>query len=284
MPVPSKGMTPADLSWAGELTRTSIVVDDRGVATVTLDRPKVRNAFDAKLIAELTLTAARLASDPAVRVVVLTGAGAVFSAGGDLNWMRGMVNASEEENKADAVRMNDMFRTLYDLPKPLIGRINGHAIAGGTGLTAVCDIAIAVQGAKFGLSEVVLGLAPAVISPYVVRKIGISDSRALFVTGELFDADRALRIGLVHQVVADDGALDKAVEEAVRRCLKAGPKAVAVAKQIPELAMAPLDDVTAITPGFIAELRTSDEGQEGMAAFLEKRPAAWVPNDGTRDA
>lgn len=122
-----------DLTWAGKLTRASIAVGDRGVATVTLDRPKVRNAFDAKLITELTETAGRLAEDPAARVVVLTGAGEVFSAGGDLNWMRGMVDASEQENKADAVRMNDMFRSLYDLPKPLIGRINGHPIAGGPG-------------------------------------------------------------------------------------------------------------------------------------------------------
>ncbi len=268
-----------DLNWADRLTRLRVAADPHGVVTMTIDRPEVRNAFDAHLIAEITECAQRFADDTQVRVVVLTGEGAVFSAGGDLNWMRGMVDASTEDNEADAVRMNAMFRALYDLPKPLIGRINGHAIAGGTGLTAVCDIALCVEGALFGLTEVVLGLAPAVISPYVVRKIGISHARALFVTGELFDADRALRIGLVHEVVADVNALDLAVEEAVGRCLKAGPKAVAVAKRMPGLAMAPLDEATAITPGFIAALRTSDEGQEGMAAFFENRPAAWVPKD-----
>ncbi|CAN5571203.1 enoyl-CoA hydratase-related protein [soil metagenome] len=268
-----------DLGWTDRLTRLHVAADTRGVVMLTIDRPEMRNAFDAQLIAEITQCAERFAEDTQVRVVVLTGAGAVFSAGGDLNWMRGMVDASKEDNEADAVRMNAMFRALYDLPKPLIGRINGHAIAGGTGLTAVCDIALCVEGALFGLTEVVLGLAPAVISPYVVRKIGISHARALFVTGELFDADRALRIGLVHEVVADVNALDLAVEEAVARCLKAGPKAVAVAKRMPGLAMAPLDEATAITPGFIAALRTSDEGQEGMAAFFENRPAAWVPKD-----
>ncbi len=271
-------MEPADHTGPDEDLRTlHVSVDGHGVATVTMDRPEVRNAFDDQLILELTETARRLGEDPAVRVVVLTGAGEVFSAGGDLNWMRGMAAYSREENEADAVRMNAMFRALYDLPKPLIGRVNGHAIAGGTGLSAVCDIVIAVQPALFGLTEVVLGLAPAVISPYVVRKIGVSHSRALFVTGELFDTERALRIGLVHQVVADVQALDAAVDATVRRCLKAGPQAIAVAKRTPDLALAPLDEATRITPGLIAGLRAGAEGQEGMQAFLQKRPASWVP-------
>lgn len=252
-------------------------VDDRGVAVVTMDRPAVRNAFDDRLIADLTAAARRLGEDPDVRVVVLTGAGEVFSAGGDLSWMKGMVGNTEAENVADARRMDAMFRALYDLPKPVIARIGGHAIAGGTGLTAVCDIAIAVRGARFGLTEVVLGLAPAVISPYVVRKIGVSHCRALFVTGEVFDAERALRIGLVHELVDDLAALDAAVDAAVGRCLRAGPQAVAVAKRTPDIGLAPLDEATQITPGLIAALRVGAEGQEGMAAFFERRPASWVP-------
>lgn len=270
-------MPPHDLFWTDDLTRVSVTLDERGVATVTLDRPEVRNAFDASVIAELTECVERLGADDAVRVVVLTGAGKVFSAGGDLNWMRGMVAYSEEDNRADAVRMNAMLRALYDLPKALIGKINGHAIAGGTGLAAVCDITIAVDGAKFGLTEVVLGLAPAVISPYVVRRIGIGHARSLFVTGELFDTERAHRIGLVHEVAADVKALDAAVSEAVDRCLKAGPKAVATAKRLPDMAVAPLDEATTVTPGIIAALRAGEEGQEGMAAFFDKRPATWVP-------
>lgn len=251
-------------------------LDDRGVATVTMDRPEVRNAFNATLIAELTRAATDLATDPAVRAVVLTGADPVFSAGADLTWMGSMREWSREENVADSQRMNAMLRSLYDLPKPLVARVNGHAIAGGTGLAAVCDIVIAVEEAKFGLTEVVLGLAPAVISPYVVRKIGVSHARALFVTGELFDAAHAHRIGLVHQLVGDVTALDAAVETTVGRCLRAGPAAVAVAKTLPDLATDPLETATARTPAIIADLRVGDEGQEGIAAFFDKRPAAWV--------
>ena len=255
-----------------------IDTDARGVATITMDRPSVRNAFNDRLIAEMYRAASALAEDDAVRAVVLTGAGDIFSAGADLNWMRSMKEWTFDENVDDSTRMNNMFRALYDLPKPLIGRINGHALGGGTGLTAVCDIAIAVQGSLFGFTEVVLGLAPAVISPYVVRKVGRSFARAVFVTGERFDADRALTAGLVHQVVSAE-ALDDAVEQAVARCLKAGPIAIAAAKRLPDLALRPLDEATAETVQVIAGLRIGDEGQEGMAAFFDKRPPAWVPGD-----
>ena len=253
-----------------------IDTDARGVATITMDRAEVRNAFDDRLISEMYRAAGALADDPAVRVVVLTGAGEIFSAGADLNWMRSMKEWTFEENVADSTRMNSMFRALYDLPKPLIGRINGHALGGGTGLTAVCDIAISVEHALFGFTEVVLGLAPAVISPYVVRKVGRSFARAVFVTGERFGADRAREAGLVHQVVAPAG-LDAAVEAAVGRCLKAGPVAAAAAKRLPDLALRPLDEATAETVQVIAGLRVGAEGQEGMTAFFEKRPASWVP-------
>ena len=261
-----------------DFTTLRIETDDRGVATVVMDRPEVRNAFDDTLIAEMHQAASVLAEDTAVRVVVLTGAGEIFSAGADLNWMRSMKEWTFDENVADSTRMNDMFRALYDLPKPLIGRINGHALGGGTGLTAVCDIAIAVEGSLFGFTEVVLGLAPAVISPYVVRKVGRSFARAVFVTGERFDAARAHTAGLVHEVVPRDG-LDGAVEAAVGRCLKAGPLAAATAKRLPDLALQPLDAATAETVKIIAGLRVGDEAQEGMAAFLDKRRAAWVPGE-----
>lgn len=253
-----------------------ITRDDRGVATVTMHRPAVRNAFDATLIDELHRAGQELGADDAVRVVVLTGAGPVFSAGADLTWMGSMREWTFEENVADSTRMDAMFRVLYDLPKPLIGRINGHALGGGTGLAAVCDIAIAVEGALFGFTEVVLGLAPAVISPYVVRKVGRSFARAVFVTGERFDANRAREAGLVHHVV-EAADLDATVEDALERCLRAGPNAIAAAKRLPDLALRPLDEATQETVRVIAGLRVSDEGQEGMAAFFDKRPAAWVP-------
>lgn len=257
--------------------------DARGVVTITLDRPQVRNAFDANMIAELTEVAAALAGDDDVRVVVLAAAGErVFSAGADLNWMGSMKDWTFEENVADSRRMDAMFRALWDLPKPLIGRINGHALGGGTGLTAVCDIAIAVEEATFGFTEVLLGIVPAVISPYAVRKVGRSFARSVFVTGERFDARRALAAGLVHEVVAADG-LDAAVERAVDRCLGAGPQAAGIAKSLPDLALRPLDEATARTVEVIAAQRVSDEGQEGMGAFLAKRPPAWVPDPEPRD-
>ena len=252
-----------------------IDTDDRGVATITMDRPEVRNAFDDRLIAEMHRAAETLGADDGVRVVVLTGAGEIFSAGADLNWMRSMKEWTFEQNVEDSTRMNNMFRALYDLPKPLIGRINGHALGGGTGLTSVCDIAIAVEGALFGFTEVVLGLAPAVISPYVVRKVGRSFARAVFVTGERFDAARAMTHGLVHEVVAAD-QLDEAVAAAVSRCLKAGPIAATAAKRLPDLALQPMDVATAETVQVIAHLRVGEEGQEGMGAFFDKRKPKWA--------
>lgn len=262
-----------------ECSALQVTVDGRGVATVTLDRPEVRNAFDDRLIAELGQAADELGADEAVRVLVLTGAGSVFSAGADLRMMRAMNDATFEENLAGATRMNAVFRALYDLPKPLIGRVNGHALGGGIGLVATCDFAITVSDARFGFTEVALGLAPAVISPYVLRKVSRSFARAMFVTGEQFDAERALAAGLVHEVVPADG-LDAAVNAAVDRCLRAGPKAVAAAKRLVDLALRPLDEATQETPAVIASLRVGDEGQEGMAAFFDRRPPSWAPRDG----
>ena len=264
-----------------DLQTLRVATDERGVATVAMDRPEVRNAFDDRLIAELTGVAADLGEDRAVRVVVLTGAGDVFSAGADLHWMRSMKTWSFDDNVADASRMNAMLRALYVLPKPLIGRINGAALGGGSGLAAVCDIAIAAEGATFGFTEVVLGLAPAVISPYVVRKVGRSFARSVFVTGERFGPERALAAGLVHQVVPA-AALNEAVEAAVARCLAAGPQAVAAAKRLPDLALAPVDEAGAETVRIIAGLRVGDEGQEGMQAFFDRRPPSWAAKRETR--
>jgi methylglutaconyl-CoA hydratase len=261
-----------------EFDTIGVSVDGRGVATVTMDRPDVRNAFDDRLIAELSSAAGRLGSDPGVRVVVLTGAGAVFSAGADLNWMRAMKDYSFERNVEDARAMDAMFRALYDLPKPLVGRINGHALGGGSGLAAVCDIAVAVEDALFGFTEVTLGLAPAVISPYVVRKVGRSFARSMFVTGERFGAERAYDAGLVHEVVPPD-VIDEAVSDAVGRCLRAGPLGAATAKRLPDLALRPLDEATAAMPEVIARLRVGEEAQEGMGAYLERRPPAWIAKD-----
>ena len=257
----------------GDSVRT--VVDARGVATVTLHRPDVRNAFDDGMVARLRASADRLATDEHVRVVVLTGAGDVFSAGADLNWMRAMRSSSFDENLADSARMEQMFRAWWDVPKPVIGRVNGHAFGGGVGLVAICDIAVAARDAAFGFTEVTLGLAPAVISPYVVRKIGGSHARALFVSAERFDADRAERIGLVHVVAASDD-LDAEVGRVVTRCLRAGPVAAGMAKRLADLAARPLDEAAADTVETIARLRVGDEGQEGLSAFLERRPPSWV--------
>lgn len=252
--------------------------DGRGVVKVTMDRAEVRNAFDPTLIAELTSVARDLAADDHARVVVLTGAGEVFSAGADLNWMKAMKEYSFEENVADSTRLDAMFRALWELPQPLVGRINGHALGGGTGLTAVCDVAIATEDALFGFTEVLLGLAPAVISPYVLRKTSLSFARSVFVTGERFTAARAREVGLVHEVVSPEG-LDEAVEAAVRRCLAAGPRAAAAAKRLPEIALRPLDEASAETVRIIAELRAGPEGQEGMSAFFDRRTPNWTVAD-----
>lgn len=251
--------------------------DERGVVTVTMDRPSVRNAFDDRLVEALHTTAVELAADDGARVVVLTGAGPVFSAGADLNWMRSVRDYTYEDNVADATRLDAMLRSLYDLPKPLVGRVNGHALGGGAGLVAVCDVAVAVADAAFGFPEVALGLAPAVIAPYVVRKVGRSFARAAFVTGERVRAERARHAGLVHEVVDDAGALDAAVRVVVDRCLRAGPQALAAAKRLPDAALVPLDEATAQSVHLIAALRTGDEAQVGMAAFLEGGVPPWVP-------
>lgn len=259
---------------------SAILVTDRAaVRQIALDRPEVHNAFDDGLIAELTQALVEAGHDDAVRAVVLTGSGASFSAGADLNWMRGMAAASEDENREDSLRLAALVRTLQFLPKPTVARVNGAAYGGGVGLIAACDIAIGADGATFGLTEVKLGLVPAVISPYVVAAIGVRQARRLFLTGEVFDAAEACRIGLLHRVVPAEG-LDEAVDFTLKLLSKAGPQAQREAKQL-ALRMAGTDEqragaIDADNAELIARLRVSAEGQEGLGAFLDKRAPNWI--------
>jgi len=255
------------------------IVRQGGIARLTMHRPEVHNAFDDRLIADLTGALAALDADPTVRVVVLTGAGSTFSAGADLNWMRGMARASEADNLADSLRLATLMRTLNFLSKPTIARVNGSAYGGGVGLVACCDIAIGVDGAKFSLSEVKLGLVPAVISPYVINAIGPRQARRMFLTAEVFDATEAERIGLLHQRVAP-AALDEAVDRALHWLGKGGPVAQHEAKQLALRASGMTPDAAERTDrdnaALIARLRVSAEGQAGLNAFLDKQAPHWV--------
>jgi methylglutaconyl-CoA hydratase len=254
-------------------------INNNGVLTLCMDRPEVHNAFDSIMIRELTEALQSAADNDEVRLVLITGTGSCFSAGADINWMRSQVEASQEENESDAMQLADLMRTLNYLPIPTIARINGSAFGGGVGLIAACDVTIAVDGALFGLTEVRLGLAPAVISPYVLRRIGERNARRYFLTGERFDAQQAQAIGLVQQCVPED-QLNECVETVVGDLLKGGAFAVAACKQL-VYAVAGHDEesqksMDEYTSGLIAGLRIMDEGQEGLAAFLEKRNPAWL--------
>ncbi len=246
-----------------------------GVARVTLARPDVRNAFNANVIAELHALFERIAAADDVRVVVLAGEGKVFCGGADVGWMRESLDLSFEANAIDAERMSDMFRAIDNCPRPVIARIQGAALGGGAGLAAACDIAIAADDAVFGFTEVKLGILPAVISPFVLAKIGASHARALFLTGERFDAARAMRIGLVHEVVPAD-TLDAAVDRCIGEIGNAGPYAVSAAKLLIRRVLdATYQERRAITTRAIADQRISPEGQEGLRAFLERRKASF---------
>jgi len=253
-----------------------VSTDRRGVATVALNRPAIHNAFDDRLIADLTAALRRLADDAAVRVVVLTGSGESFSAGGDLNWMRRMAGYSDAENLADAMALAELLRMLNDLPKPTVARVNGAAFAGGLGLVCCCDIAIAAAEAIFSISEARLGLVPATISPYVVAAIGARPARRYFLTAERFTAAEAQRIGLVHEV-APRAALDEATDKIVAVLLEAGGGAQARSKRlIAEVQDRPMTEaLMALTARAIAEARASAEAREGLAAFFDKRKPAW---------
>ena len=250
--------------------------DARGVATLTLNRPERRNAFDDAIIRELTDAFRAIGADPAVRALVLTGEGVAFSAGGDLNWMRRMAGFGEAENFSDAMALATMLRTLNELPKPTVARVNGAAFAGGVGLICCCDIAVAAAEAVFSISEVRLGLVPATIAPYVVAAIGTRAARRYNLTGEQFTGAEALRIGLVHEL-APLVDLDAAVERVIAALLVGGTRAQARAKRlIAEIADQPVtDSLMVLTARTIAEARASDEGREGVASFLERRKPSW---------
>ena len=252
------------------------------VARVTLDRPDVHNAFNATVIAELRAAFAALAREgpTELRAVVLAGAGPSFCAGADVTWMRAAMQLDVEGNEQDAMAMADMFETIDTCPAPVVTRVHGAALGGGMGLCAVSDIVIAESGARFGFTETRLGILPAVISPFVIAKIGESHARALFPGGRRFDAIRAQRIGLVHEVVEGEAALDAAVNTAVNDLLAAGPTAARAAKAI-------VREVRGLGHGsskwhtarVIARQRTGAEAQEGFRAFDEKRQASWVPDE-----
>ena len=250
---------------------------DSHVATVTMNRPDVRNAFNDTSINELALAFDELGQNDHVRAIVLAATGPAFCAGADLNWMSKMAGYSEAENTADAARLADMLRTLYHCPKPVVAKVQGDCYAGGMGLVAACDIAVAAREANFCLSEVKLGLIPATISPYVIRAMSENAARRYFLTAERFSAQEALRIGFVHQICAAD-ALDADVAAIVASLVSNGPHAVASAKVlVRDMAGQRItDDLLMDTAERIAQIRASSEGREGVAAFLDKRKPAWL--------
>jgi methylglutaconyl-CoA hydratase len=255
------------------VTTVRLETDERKITRLTLARPEVRNAFDAALIAELTSALGTI--DPASRAVVLASEGDAFCAGADVEWMRGSAAHTPEENVADSRALAAMYRALHDLPMPLVARVQGAAMGGGAGLVAVADIAVASTEAFFAFSEVRVGILPAVVSPYVVRKLGPARATALFITGARIDAKRAHEIGLVERVV-EPGELDAAVERVLAAILEGGPAAVNAAKRlVREVEGRSPAEVADLTVARIAGIRVSSEGQEGLRAFLERRKPRW---------
>ena len=250
-----------------------------GVARVELNRPEVRNAFNEKLIGEIAQMFFELGQRDDVRCIILAANGTAFCAGADLNWMRSMADYTREQNLADAGQLAAMMRTVYECPKPTIARIQGDVYAGGTGLVAACDMAVAVDTAYFCLSEVKLGLVPSTISPYVIRAMGARAAHRYFLTAERFNAFEALRIGFVHEVVAAD-ALDAKVAELSQALVNAGPAAVKLCKKlIQDVAGHDITpELVKMTVGSIADVRVSAEGREGLQSFLQKRKPNWLPN------
>ncbi len=258
---------------------TICVEKEKKLLRIILNRPEVHNAFNAQMIEELNRVFQQEAMEKEIRVVVLTGAGKSFCAGADLNWMREIIRYSFEQNLKESLQVAELLHRIYTLSKPTIALVNGAAIGGGTGFLSACDIAIAAQSASFGLSEVKIGLVPAAISPYVVRKIGESRAREYFITGKRITADIAKEIGLVNRVVPLSG-LKSAGKELVDLLLSSGPEAIACCKElllrVPAMS---LEEAKPFTARMIAQLRVSREGQEGMAAFLEKRKPFWAGDE-----
>ena len=261
---------------------SSLAVERQGpIGLITMNRPERHNAFDDALIAELTEALRSMEAEDGIRVVVLAAAGRSFSAGADLNWMKRMAGFSMDENRRDAMELGALMRTLAHLRKPTVARVQGSAYGGGVGLVACCDIAIATQGAKFALSEAKLGLVPSVISPYVVAAIGERAARRFFLTAKAMDAAEAWRLGLVHELAPGEGELDEKVGLIVDGLLACGPIAQREAKGLVRaVAGRPItSELIQDTAERIARLRSSPEGREGIAAFLEKRRPSWVPPD-----
>lgn len=248
------------------------IIENKGVKEVWMNRPELHNAFNAELIEEL-IKAFDVSAE--TRLVILSGRGASFCAGADLNWMKSMKDYSKEENFKDSKRLAKLFSTINDCPVPVIGRVNGHALGGGVGLVSVCDYVVAVPEALMGFTEVRLGLIPAVISPYCISKIGESYARAWMLSGERFSAIEASRMGLVHEVV-EASALDEKIENLKKRFLSAGPEAAREAKLLVKSVMKNLKGSEDLTCQMITERRVSAEGQEGMRALLEKDKPAWM--------
>jgi len=254
----------------------AIETDVRGVATLTLNRPDKHNSLSARMIDELTRAAAQLGTDDAVRVVVLTGAGASFCAGGDLGWMREQFEASRETRMAEARKLAMMLKSLNELPKPLIGRIQGQAFGGGIGMMSVCDTVVAVDSAKFGLTEVRLGLIPATISPYVLARMGEGKARRVFMSARIFDAGEARDLDLASRVVPQSD-LDTAIESEIKPYLGAAPAAVAASKALARSLGSPITDaVIDDTIRRLADSWETPEAHEGISAFFEKRKPDWV--------
>ncbi len=253
------------------------ITQEGAVATVTLNRPEVRNAFNDEVILEVTAAFKALGARADVRCIVLAANGTAFCAGADLRWMRSMADYTREQNLEDAGRLADMMRTVYECPKPTIARIQGDVYAGGTGLMAACDIAVSVDTAHYCLSEVKLGLLPSTISPYVIRAMGARAAQRYFLTAERFSAAEALRIGFVHEVVTAD-ALDAKVAEIAQALVNAGPAAVKACKKLVQDVAG--HDITpelvAMTVASIADVRVSPEGREGLQSFLQKRKPNWI--------
>lgn len=252
-------------------------VDERNIATVTLNRAEKHNAFDDEMIKELTRVFKKAGDDKSVRALILRAEGKSFSAGADLNWMKKMASYTEAQNESDALALATMLQTLYKMPKPTIARVQGAAFGGAVGLIACCDIAIGSKLSKFCLSEVKIGLIPATISPYVVEAMGARVCRRYFQTAEVFSARRARRLGLLSESVTED-ELDSTIDNILSNILKNGPQAVAKAKDLAQwVSTQEINDALLIkTSKLIAQVRTSEEGQEGLSAFLEKRSASWV--------
>jgi len=256
--------------------QTIIFSQEDEIARLSLNRPEVHNAFNSLMIAELDDAFEKVKDDKSLRVVVLTGQGKSFCAGADINWMREIIHYSYEQNLKESLHLAELLHKIYIFPKATVAMVNGTAIGGGTGFLSACDIAVASKQAKFGLSEVKIGLVPAAISPYVIRRIGESKAREYFLTGKRISAHKALEIGLVNEVVPQDKMKNKE-EEIIKLLLSSGPGAIAACKEL--ITRAPgmsFKEAKTFTARMIANLRISEEGQEGMAAFLEKRKPKWT--------